>query len=374
MQTTAQGYLVYELTRSEAYLGYVGFASGIASWAFTLYGGAIADRVPRRNLIVVTQTLSMLLAFVLSLLTFLRIVAPWHIVLLAFFLGVVNAFDAPARQSFVLEMVDRPVLTNAIALNSTMFNTATAIGPAVGGLTYAFFGPAWCFAINGFSFLAVIAALLAMRLPPFIPPVRRGSTFGDIREGLRVVRNDRRILAIICLVSAVSLFGMSFATLLPAWAVQTLHGDSRVNGFLQSARGIGALTAALWIASFAHRRRKGRTITAASFLFPAMLILFSFTRTLSLSLLAIFAVGAANISLNNLANALVQTLTPDAVRGRVMSIYMMGFFGFMPVGALLAGTVATVVGVPVTVVIGALGTLMCATAVAILVPSIRRLD
>jgi MFS family permease len=374
MQTTAQGYLVYELTRSEAYLGYVGFASGIATWAFTLYGGAIADRVPRRNLLVVTQTLSMLLAFVLSLLTFLRVVAPWHIVLLAFLLGVVNAFDAPARQSFVLEMVDKPVLTNAIALNSTMFNTATAIGPAIGGLTYAFFGPAWCFAINGLSFLAVIAALLAMRLPPFIPPVRRGSTFGDIREGLRVVRDDRRILAIICLLSAVSLFGMSFATLLPAWAVQTLHGDSRVNGFLQSARGVGALTAALWIASFAHRRRKGRTITAASFLFPAMLILFSFTRTLPLSLLAIFAVGAANISLNNLANALVQTLTPDAVRGRVMSIYMMGFFGFMPVGALLAGTVATIVGVPVTVVIGALGTLICATAVAILVPSIRRLD
>jgi predicted MFS family arabinose efflux permease len=167
---------------------------------------------------------------------------------------------------------------------------------------------------------------------------------------------------------------MSFATLLPAWAVQILHGDSRVNGFLQSARGVGALTAALWIASFAHRRRKGRTITVASFLFPAMLILFSFTRSLPLSLLAIFAVGAANISQNNLANALVQTLTPDVVRGRVMSIYMMGFFGFMPLGALLAGSVSTVVGVPVTVFIGASGTLICATAVAILVPSIRRLD
>jgi MFS family permease len=374
MQTTAQGYLVYELTRSEAYLGYVGFASGVATWAFTLYGGAVADRVPRRNLIVVTQTLSMFLAYVLALLTFLRVVAPWHIILLAFLLGVVNAFDAPARQSFVLEMVDRPVLTNAIALNSTMFNMATAVGPAAGGLTYAFFGPAWCFTINGLSFLAVIAALLAMRLPPWTQPVRRGSTFGEIKEGFSAVLADRRILAIICLMASVSLFAMSFATLIPAWAVQILHGDSRVNGFLQSARGIGALGAALWIASYAHRRMKGRTITAASFLFPVMLIIFSFTRVTPLSLLAIFAVGAANIVVNNLANALVQTLTPDAVRGRVMSIYMLSFFGFMPIGALLAGSFATVAGVPLTVVIGASGTLLCALAVALFVPSVRRLD
>ncbi|MGA2763844.1 MAG: MFS transporter [Spirochaetia bacterium] len=374
MQTTAQGYLVYELTKSEAFLGYVGFASGVATWAFTLYGGAVADRVPRRNLIVVTQTFSMLLAFALSLLAFLRIVSPWHIIVLAFLLGVVNAFDGPARQSFVLEMVDRPVLTNAIALNSMMFNSATAVGPAVGGLTYALFGPGWCFAINGFSFLAVIAALLAMRLPPWTPPVRRGSTLGDIREGLRAVLAEKRILAIVCLLGSVSLFGMSFATLIPAWAVQILHGDARINGLLQSARGVGALLAAFWIASFAHRRRKGRTITAASFLFPVMLILFSFTRDLSLSLLAIFAVGAVNITVNNLANALVQTLTPDKVRGRVMGIYMLSFFGFMPIGALLAGQLATVAGVPITVVIGASGTLLCAAAVALLVPSVRRLD
>ncbi len=374
MQTTAQGFLVFELTRSEAYLGYVGFASGIATWAFTLYGGAVADRVPRRDLIVVTQSCSMLLAFVLAGLAFLRIVAPWHIIVLAFLLGVVNAFDAPARQSFVLEMVDRHVLTNAIALNSMMFNTATAVGPMVGGLTYWLFGPAWCFTINGLSFLAVIAALLSMRLSPWTQPMRRGSTFGEIREGLNAVLAEKRILAITCLMASVSLFGMSFATLIPAWAVDILHGDSRVNGFLQSARGVGALGAALWIASYAHRRMKGRTITAASFLFPVMLVLFSLTRVLPLSLLAIFAVGAANIITNNLANALVQTMTPDAVRGRVMSIYMLAFFGFMPIGALAAGSFATVVGVPLTVVAGASGTFLCALAVAVFVPSVRRLD
>ncbi|HVO39599.1 MAG TPA: MFS transporter [Spirochaetia bacterium] len=374
MQSTAQGYLVFELTHSEAYLGYVGFASGVATWAFTLYGGVVADRVPRRSLIIVTQSLSMLLAFALSALTFLRVVAPWHIVLLAFFLGVVNAFDAPARQAFVLEMVDRPMLTNAIALNSMMFNTATAVGPAVGGLTYALFGPGWCFAINGLSFVAVIAALLSMRLGPWTPPQRRGSTFGDIREGLRAVAADRRIIGIICLVASVSLFAMSFSTLVPAWAVQILHGDARVNGLLQSARGLGALSAALWIAAVAHRRRKGMTITAASLVFPALLILFSFTRTLPLSLLALVAVGAANITVNNLANALVQTLTPDAVRGRVMGVYMLAFFGFMPLGALGAGALATVLGAPVTILIGAGATLACAVAVAAAVPSIRRLD
>jgi len=374
MQTTAQGYLVYELTRSEAYLGYVGFASGVATWAFTLYGGVVADRLPRRSLIVVTQSVSMFLAFALSALTFLRVVAPWHIVILAFCLGVVNAFDAPARQAFVLEMVDRPMLTNAIALNSMMFNTATAVGPAVGGLTYALFGPGWCFAINGLSFVAVIAALLSMRLGPWTPPPRHGSTFGDIREGLRAVAADRRIIAIICLIACVSLFAMSFSTLVPAWAVQILHGDARVNGLLQSARGVGALAAALWIAAVAHRRRKGRTITAASLVFPAVLILFSFTRVLSLSLLALLAVGAANIVVNNLANALVQTLTPDAVRGRVMGVYIFAFFGFMPLGALGAGALATALGAPVTILIGAGATLACAVAVAAAVPSLRRLD
>ena len=374
MQSTAQAYLVYQLTRSEAYLGYVGFASGIASWIFMLYGGVIADRVPRRSLLIVTQILSMLLAFVLAALTFTRVVAPWHIIVLAFSLGVVNAFDAPARQSFVLEMVERHVLTNAIALNSTMFNTAIAIGPAIGGLTYALFGPGWCFTINGLSFVAVIAALGAMKLAPWTPPVRNSSALAEIREGLGAVTADRRILAILVLLAAMSLFGMSFATLIPAWAVQVLGGDSLTNGFLQSARGVGALLAALAIASLAHRRFKGKLITIASLFLPVALILFSLTRTLSLSLLLLLAVGAANIIVNNLANALIQGLVPDAVRGRVMGIYTLTFFGVMPVGALMAGGAATALGAPLTIAISAVCFLACAAAIAAAVPAIRRLD
>jgi len=374
MQSTAQGYLVYELTRSEAYLGYVGFASGIAAWLFLLYGGAVADRVPRRSLLVITQTLSMLLALILAALTFLRVVAPWHIIVLAFSLGVVNAFDAPSRQSFVLEMVDRRVLTNAIALNSTMFNMTMVVGPSVGGLAYAFFGPGWCFVINGLSFVAVIAALLAMKLAPWHPPARTSNTLAEIRAGLRAVASDRRILGVMCLLGAVSLFGMSFVTLIPAWAVDVLKGDARTNGFLQSARGIGALAAALGIATLSPRRSRGAVMTSAVFILPVLLVAFSFTRTLPLSLAVLLAVGAANIVGNNLANSLVQTLTPDHLRGRVMGVYMLTFFGFAPIGALLAGGAATAVGVPLTVVLGAGGTLVCATVIALAIPSLRRLE
>jgi MFS family permease len=374
MQSTAQGYLVYELTHSEAYLGYVGFASGVASWIFMLYGGAIADRVPRRRLLVLTQSLSMVPAIALSVLTFTHTVQPWHIVVLAFCLGVVNAFDAPARQSFVLEMVERPVLTNAIALNSMMFNTAMAIGPAIGGLAYALFGPGWCFAINGFSFVAVIAALLSMKLPPWSPPPKASGTLSDITAGLRAVVADKRILALVTLMSMVSLFGMFFATLLPAWAVVILHGDASTNGFLQSARGIGALAAALSIAALSHRRFKGKLMTIGSLVFPLLVVVFSLTRSLWLSIAALLAVGAANIVMNNLANALVQTLTPDALRGRVMAVYMLGFFGFMPLGALLAGAAATLIGVPLTIAIGASCMLLCAVLVALKVPTLRRLE
>jgi predicted MFS family arabinose efflux permease len=372
MQSTAQGYLVYELTHSEVYLGYVGFASGIATWVFTLYGGLIADRIPRRRLLVITQTLSMLLAFILSVLVFTRMVAPWHIILLAFSLGVVNAFDAPARQSFVLEMVDRSVLTNAIALNSTMFNTATALGPALGGLTYAAFGPGWCFAINGLSFVAVITALLSMRLARVNVPASGGSALAEIREGFRAVRSDRRIMAIICLLGSLSLFAFAFATLLPAWAVQVLGGDARTNGFLTSARGLGALFAALSIASRSHRLRKGRAMIAATVALPVAIVLFSLTRTLPLSLIVLFVVGASHIMVVNLANALVQSLVADSMRGRVMGIYTLSFFGFMPVGAILSGSVATAVGVPLTVALGGACFLLCALVVNFLVPSLRR--
>ncbi len=374
MQSSAQGYLIYDITRSPAYLGYVGFASGIAAWIFMLWGGVVADRVPRRGLLIVTQCASMLLAFILSALVFARVVAPWHIIVMAFLLGVVNAFDAPARQAFVLEMVERKALTNAIALNSTMFNIALVVGPAIGGLTYAFIGPAWCFAVNGVSFIAVIAALAAMRLAPFHPPSGGGSVFREAREGLSAAFGNRNISAVMILIAATSLFGMSFATLIPAWAVQVLHGDALVNGLLQSARGLGAAVAALGIASYVSFGSRGKLLIWGSFLFPAMLLVFSLTRVTSGALVVLLGVGAANIVVNNLCNSLVQTLTPDAVRGRVMGIYTLFFFGFMPLGALLAGSLATLLSEPIAVAICAFITLIFSAAIAVKVPGLRKLE
>jgi MFS family permease len=374
MQTTAQGYLVYELTHSPAFLGYVGFASGIAMWMFALWGGVVADRVPRRTMLVITQAAAMVLAFVLAALAFAHVVQPWHIIVLAFGLGVVNAFDAPARQSFLLEMVERKDLTNAIALNATMFNAATALGPAFSGIFYAAVGPAWCFAINGVSFVAIIVALLAMRLAPRPPVPSHGSALANVAQGFAAVGSNRLIVAIMALAASMSVFGMSFTTLMPAWAVHVLGGDARTNGLLQSARGLGAMAAAFAMASIGRFDFRGKLLTVATFVFPLLLIAFSFTRHLGFSLAVLVVVGAANITVMNLCNSLVQTLTSDEVRGRVMSIYTLAFFGSMPIGALLTGAVAERMGSPFTIATTSVLALAFAGAIAVLVPRLRRMQ
>ncbi len=374
MQVTAQGYLVFELTHSPAYLGYVTFAAGLPSWLFMLYAGVVADRMSRRNLLVVTQTCMMLLAFILAALTFSGLVQPWHIVVLAFGLGVANAFDAPARLAFVLEMVDREHLTNAIALNSAMFNMATSVGPAVGGITYALIGPGWCFTINGITFIAVIVALLMMKLKPLAVPTRRSSTLVDLKEGLSYVAREPVVRALICLVGVTSLFGLSFITLIPAWAVTILGGDATTNGLLQTARGVGALSGALLIASLGQFRFKGKLLAFGSFGFSITLLIFAFVRWLPLSLLTLVGVGTSLILFLNLANGLVQTLVPDSLRGRVMSIYSLIFFGFLPLGGLWAGTVAEHFGAPITVVIGSLISLGFAVLVWAVVPRLRAVE
>jgi MFS family permease len=373
MQGTAQGFLVYELTHSPAYLGYVGFAAGLPSWFFMPLGGVVADRVRRRTLLLITQTSMMVLAFSLAALTFLNLVRPWQIVLLAFLLGIANAFDAPARHAFVSDMVDREDLTNAIALNSTIFNSATTIGPAVAGITYALVGPAWCFMINGLSFLAVITALLRMKLQPWAKEPSRTSALHELKEGFNYVLGHRMIRTIISLIVVTSLFGVSFAVLLPAWAVKVLGGNATTNGWLQSARGVGALMGALIIASLGQFSFKGRLLTFGSLLFPILVFVFSFIRHLPLSLLVLVGSGIANISIFNLANSLVQTLVRDELRGRVMGIYSLTFFGFLPVGALWIGTMAEHFGEPAAVMINAGIMLLLCAAVAVRVPDLRKL-
>ncbi|MGA2588147.1 MAG: MFS transporter [Candidatus Aminicenantales bacterium] len=374
MQTTAQGFLIFELTHSPAYLGLVGFASGVPTWLFMLYAGVVADRISRRRLMIMTQTAMMALAFITAGLAFSHWIRPWHIIVLAFGFGAANAFDAPARQAMVQELVHSDDMTNAIALNSAMFNTSVALGPAVGGLTYALFGPAWCFTINGLSFIAVIAALSAMKLKPLEGQARRGFILADLKEGLHYVVTHAMIRTLISLVGVVSTFGMAFAILMPAWAVKILHGNATTNGFLQSARGIGALACALLIASLGRFKFRGKLLTFGSFALPVLLIIFSFIRGPVFSFLFLIGIGFALILIFNMANASVQTLTPDALRGRVMSIYSLVFFGAMPIGALIVGWMATKIGEPATLVIGASITMVYAGLLWIFFPKLRHLQ
>jgi MFS family permease len=374
MQFTTQGFLVFQLTHSPAFLGYVGFASGAPIWLFTLLGGVVSDRMPLRNLLLITQTTMMILAFILAALSFLGDIQPWHIVLLAFGLGVANAFDAPARQAFVVELVEREDLGNAVALNSTMFNLGAAIGPAIAGVVYAVLGPGWCFTINGASFIAVISALLMMRLKPKPPRLRTDSAFADLKDGLRYVVSHPTIRILIAVTMVTTIFGMSFAILLPAWSVKILGGDATTNGFLQSARGAGSLIGAFMVASLARVKIKGKLLTMGSLIFPVLLLVWSTMRWLPLSLLVLVGVGWGTMLVLNISNILGQLHVPDQLRGRVMSIYTLVFFGMFPLGALLSGTAAEVIGEPTTVALGALITIAFGGVLWLFVPQLRALE
>jgi len=374
MQSAAQGYLIYELTHSAAMLGYVGFTGGLPSWFFTLYAGVVADRMPRRKLLIITQSSMMILAFILAILAFSKLVQPWHILILALLLGTANAFDAPARQSFTLEMVERRDLTNAIALNSTMFTSALIVGPAVGGLAYAGLGPGWCFTLNGISFIAVIAALGLMKLKPMPQRMQKSTGWSDLIEGIKYVISHRVIRMLILNLGMVSFLGLGIVTLLPAWSVEVLGGDATTNGLLLSARGLGSLVSALLIASLGHLNFRGKLLTYGSLGLPVMMLIFSFMHWLPYSLLTMVGIGLGFMLVANTSNALVQTQVQDELRGRVMGVYTLVFFGAMPIGSLLAGTLASRLGEPVTVVLSAVGLLIFSLLVLLKFPRLRKLE
>jgi MFS family permease len=371
MQRTAQAYLIFELTKSPVYLGYVGFAYGIPAWLFMLYGGVVADRFPRRKVLLGTQISMMILAFVLAGLTFSGAVQPWQIIILAFLLGCANAFDAPARQAFVTDLIQRKDLTNAIALNSSMINMATVLGPAIAGLTYAAFGPAWCFTINGLSFIAVILALSLMKLPPFQSVSRQISISTEVKQGFAYVASKPVIRTIMLNLGILSLAGLGFVTLLPVWAVDVLGGDATTNGFLHTARGLGALSGVFLIAAIGQTYSKGKLFTIGTFVMPVFLILLSFTRILPASFLALFGAGWGFMVIINLSNTLVQINVTDELRGRVMGIFTLTFFGLLPIGSLINGAVADQIGAPLTVQINAVILLAAAILLFLRFPSLR---
>jgi MFS family permease len=374
MQATAQSYLLFELTGSPVMLGIAGFASGVPIWLFSLYSGLISDRFSRRKVILFAQTSMMVLGFVLAILTFTGMVQPWHIIVLAFLLGTANAFDAPARQSFVVDMVPKEDLTNAIALNSSVFNLGTIVGPSVAGLIYAWLGPAWCFTINGISFLGVIGALLAMNMPPRPIIALKKSPFSDLNDGLRFAVGHVEIRYLLINLAAVSIFSFSLMTLMPDWANTVLGGDVTTNGLLLSARGVGSLVAALMIANLGSRVVRGKIWTFGGLVMPFAIFLLGSFRILPVSMITLVVLGWSLMSVINITNSLIQTHVPDHLRGRVMSIYILVFQGSLPIGALLVGWLADMYGSPFTIIIcGVIITLVVGT-INLIHPTIRKFN
>jgi MFS family permease len=352
MQAVAQSWLVYRLTGSAMLLGFVGFSSQIPVFLLAPLGGSIADRYNRHRILIGTQTTAMLLAFVLAGLTLTGHVQVWHIFVLASLLGVVNAVDIPTRQAFAVDMVGRDDLINAIALNSSMINGARIVGPAVAGILVASVGEGWCFLVNAVSFTAVIACLLLMNVtaPARLP--LQGSALASIIEGFRYVKGAGPVRALLLLLGLVSFMGMPYAVLMPIFADQILHGGPRGLGLLMGASGAGALVGALVLAARKGLRGLGRWIALAAGGFGVSLILFSLSRSFWLSAALLVPAGFSMMIEMAASNTLIQMLTPDALRGRVMAVYSMMFMGMAPCGSLLAGTLAHHIGAPATVIVG----------------------
>jgi MFS family permease len=357
MQMVAQSWLVYRLTGSSFLLGSVGFASQIPVFLLAFLGGNVADRYNRHRVVVATQSAAMILAFILSILTLTGAVRIWHIFVLSALLGIVNAFDMPVRQAFIVELVDKQDLMNAIALNSSLFNGARVLGPAVAGVLIAGIGEGWCFFANGISYIAVIAGLLLMKMSPRKEPVRAHVLRSSTLDGFRYVRNSRPMRALLLLLGWISIVGMPYSVLMPIFADRILHGGPRGMGILMGATGLGALAGALSLAAKSGTRGLGKMVAYCCAGFAISLFLFSISRSFWLSSLLLFPVGFSFMVQMASTNTLIQIMVPDHLRGRVMAVHVTIFMGMAPFGSLMAGAVASKLGAPDAVALGALGCL-----------------
>ena len=354
--TTATSWLVYRLTGSAFLLGVVGFAGQFPAFLLGPFAGIIVDRHDRHRLLVVTQTISMLQSFALAALTFSgRITIEW-IVVLNVVQGIVNAFDMPGRQSFLIQMIEKKEdLGNAIALNSSMVNAARLIGPSIAGIVIAATGEAWCFFVDGVSYLAVIAALLMMHIQRRgVPAAGRGRAIHQFREGFEYAFGFGPIRSIILLLAVISLVGVPYSVLMPIFAAEVFHGGPHTLGLLMTASGCGALVAALWLAARKSVVGLGRVIPTAATVFGAGLILFSFSRTLWLGIPFMVLTGFGFMTQMASSNTVIQTIVDDEKRGRVMSFYMMAFLGTVPFGSLISGWLSSRIGAPHTLAVGGL--------------------
>ncbi len=374
MTQIATIWLVYHLTNSPLLLGVVGFASQIPSFVLSPFGGVFVDRFSRHRILIGTQILSMIQSLALAVLALSGVIQIWHIIVLSLFQGLITAFDSPARQAFVTEMVEKKEdLANAIAINSTMFNGARLIGPAIGGLLIASVGAAYCFLIDGLSYIAVIAALLAMRIKPKTINITTQNPLQRIKEGFVYAFGFPPIRAILLLLALVSLMGMQYTVLVPIFAEKILHGGPQTLGFLMAASGVGALAGGTYLATRKSILGIGKLIALAPGILGTGLIALSLSRVLPLSLLMMLLVGFGTIIQIAGSNTFLQTIVDDDKRGRVMSIYTMAFLGMIPFGNLLGGALADRIGAPNTLIIAGSACILGSVVFAQQLPNLRRL-
>ena len=361
IQSIALGWLVYRLTNSAVYLGVIVFAGQIPALVLTPIAGVYADRLNRRKVLIASQTISMLMAFAMTILFFSGYIKIWHIVIISIINGVAMAFDTPFRHAFLFEMVGgKDLLQNAIALNSTLINSARFIGPMIGGFLIALLGEGYCFLVNGLSFLAVIIALMSMKVKPTNKGKKHGSIYRELIEGFHYSYNFKPIKYLLLLVITTGFFGLSYQTFLPVFAKDILHGNAQMLGFLTGTMGAGALTGAFYLAS-----RKGicgipRLILIAAITFSIGLMGFSLSTYPVISLVMMFFVGFGMIVQFASTNTLVQTIVDEDKRGRVVALYGMSFMGITPVGSLLLGTITPWGGVQYTIFVSAFICLLAA--------------
>jgi len=345
-------WLVYRLTNSAFLLGLVGFISQIPTFIFSPLAGVLADHLERRKILIITQTLAMLQAFILAALSFSGHIAVWQIIVLSTFLGTINAFDAPVRQAFVIDMVEKKEdLGNAIALSSSMFNSARLIGPSIAGIIIATFGEGICFLLNGFSFLAVILALYMMKVKHKNKPFETSHMLKRLKEGLSYAFGFAPIRYILLLISLFSLIGMSYVVVMPVVAREILSGNAKTLGFLMGGAGLGAVIGTLYLAWQRTSRGLEKIIPAATIIFGVSLVIFSFSHNFWLSLFLMLCTGAGMMVQMAASNTIIQTITDDDKRGRVMSFFTMAFMGIAPFGSLLAGALTEKIGAANTLLI-----------------------
>jgi MFS family permease len=378
MQSTAQLWLVYKLTGSAALLGVFGFANQVPMLFLSSLGGYVGDHYDRRRGVMWTQTASMILAFVLAWLTLGKIITVWQLILIAFLVGIVNAFDVPIRQAFFVQMVGKEDLPNAIALNSSIFHGARVVGPAIAGTTIAWLdahhvksSEGWCFLMNGLSFLAVIGALAAMSIPKTEPKPREGSPFQNFIQGFRFAMHDLPIRSALLLLSVLSLFGLQYAVFLPLFAKDILHSGARGFGLLMSSAGVGAVLGALHFAARTDYKGLARWIAVTSMTCAIGLEVFAESRVFWLSSAVLLIVGFAVTSQMTATNTLIQNRVPDELRSRVMAVYATMMMGMQPIGALIAGGVAKHAGAPRT--LAAFGILVLVGSLVFLFRVVKRL-